>query len=436
MAAFHATWHPFTLCFRDRALEARYRTYELAVNTPRTRTGLLIGLAVLLVYILRDHWLADSHPVDSYLRMFIALPAVLLGIVVTHWPGPRMHLAIAAMLAVMLGTYPVAVHLGGPDYTIASTFSYLQAVLFLNVLVFVPFRYACPVAATAGVFMLGSLGVHGTDGALSKQLMTIVFVVTALSSYVTWSRELQQRRLYTRRREIERLNAERMNAQAMQIDWLRNLPVQISTDMQNRLFAIEADVERARDESGHDNDRLDRVLRRINILMDTLATTRFARDLQDRELALVDIDFGELITDVVTTRSRDGVDSCVIDLNVEADVAIRGDRVLLTNAVNQLLNAATSDLRRNRIVAFAMRRDSDRVVFELRLDSPLPGERALSDNELRTGLGIFVAGKVLELHGGALVTVSRGGHSWLSGSLPVARGGKDSRPMREEHARQ
>jgi hypothetical protein len=158
--------------------------------------------------------------------------------------------------------------------------------------------------------------------------------------------------------------------------------------------------------------------------------------LQDRELALVDIDFGELITDVVTTRSRDGVDSCVIDLNVEADVAIRGDRVLLTNAVNQLLNAATSDLRRNRIVAFAMRRDSDRVVFELRLDSPVPGERALSDNELRTGLGIFVAGKVLELHGGALVTVSRGGHSWLSGSLPVARGGKDSRPMREEHARQ
>ena len=75
--------NPLTLCFRDAALEAGYRQYELTSNRTRTRLGVGFGLLVIAIYAVRDFALDRNLYLDEDMRLFVALPMTLCALLAT-----------------------------------------------------------------------------------------------------------------------------------------------------------------------------------------------------------------------------------------------------------------------------------------------------------------------------------------------------------------
>jgi signal transduction histidine kinase len=149
------------------------------------------------------------------------------------------------------------------------------------------------------------------------------------------------------------------------------------------------------------------------------------------ELEVAQLALPELIEATVAAVDEDG--DCVVDIQIDHGVKIAGDERQLGIAFGSLLRSALKHGSPNpvEVTVFAER---DRIATRVRDHGPpiQPGtEEALFDPFLKDrtfstraskGLGLFVARKIIEAHGGKIVFEPSGSGASLCIHLPLESG--------------
>ena len=152
-----ATRNHLSLQFYDPITEAAYEVHERAVYLNRVRIGLSIGIAATVTYLLLSMWAMDQQAVVTQFRVFVCLPLLCLALGLSFFLKRSLFPMLAAILAVVMVGFPGKLVLAGPDVTAFSVTGFVQSLLYLAVLVMVPFRYLLLVALPGTVLMIGSL---------------------------------------------------------------------------------------------------------------------------------------------------------------------------------------------------------------------------------------------------------------------------------------
>jgi two-component system sensor histidine kinase PilS (NtrC family) len=171
------------------------------------------------------------------------------------------------------------------------------------------------------------------------------------------------------------------------------------------------------------------------VLMGLIATecnrlNRFVTDLlvysRERDLAMEDIDLGEALTELVQTMSRETRDGAAVAIRLELGPrprVVRADREQLRqvwlNLVNNALEAMSGDGSLT-VRWYDVGRDQVAVEFEdeghgvAADDLPRIGEPFFTTKEGGTGLGVAIAQRIVERHGGALQYESASGRGTIA----------------------
>ena len=411
-----------TLQFYDPCTEAAYEVHERAVYLNRVRIGLSVGIAATVTYLLLSMWATDQQAVITQFRVFVCLPLLCLALGLSFFLKRSLFPMLASILAVVMVGFPGTLLLVGPDVTEFSVTGFVQSLLYLAVLAMVPFRYVLLVAVPSTVLMIGTLlVVDGTGATLSSQLSLIVSFALLLG-VVVYMREKAQRDLFLDRQAAESLHRGDLLQKADQIDWLRNLPAQLERDMRRCLFAVETELDGMLDGGALDKPALTRARRGIHDTMKLFETARFASDIDVAEQQRLEpLNLSQLMHEVVLDRSREMEDVHAIELDVQSDVWVQGSAELIRQSVTQILNSATVDVHPEMLLQVALTADARAVVLEVQVQKELVSldPNLLTNQRFQLGLGLYLARRIFEMHGGEFEVIVQNGMTRYTAKLPL-----------------
>ncbi len=432
------TRNHLTLQFYDPRTEAAYEVHERAIYLNRVRIALSIGIAATVTYLLLSAWAMDQHAVVTQFRVFVCLPLLCLALGLSFFLKRSLFPMIAVTLAVVMVGFPGTLLLVGPDVTAFSVTGFVQSLLYLAVLVMVPFRYVLLVALPGTVLMIGSLlVVDGAGAALSNQLSLIVSFALLLG-FVVYTREKAQRDLFLDRQAAESLHRGDLLQKADQIDWLRNLPAQLERDMRRCLFAVETELDGMLDGATLDKPALMRARRGIHDTMKLFETARFASDIDVVEQQRLEpLNLSQVIHEVVLDRSREMEDVHAIELDVQSDVWVQGSAELIRQSVTQILNSATVDVHPEMLLQVALTIDAHGVVLEVQVQKELVSldPNLLTNQRFQLGLGLYLARRIFEMHGGEFEVIVQSGMTRYTAKLPLRVPSSVAEESLVDHAR-
>ncbi len=432
------TRNHLTLQFYDPRTEAAYEVHERAIYLNRVRIALSIGIAATVTYLLLGMWVGDPLAAVTQFRLFVCLPLLCMALGLSFFLKRSLFPMIAVTLAVVMVGFPGTLLLVGPDVTAFSVTGFVQSLLYLAVLMMVPFRYVLLVALPGTVLMIGSLlVVDGAGAALSNQLSLIVSFALLLG-FVVYMREKAQRDLFLDRRAAESLHRGDLLQKADQIDWLRNLPAQLERDMRRCLFAVETELDGMLDGATLDKPALMRARRGIHDTMKLFETARFASDIDVVEQQRLEpLNLSQLIHEVVLDRSREMEDVHAIELDVQSDVWVQGSAELIRQSVTQILNSATVDVHPEMLLQVALTIDAHGVVLEVQVQKELVSldPNLLTNQRFQLGLGLYLARRIFEMHGGEFEVIVQSGMTRYTAKLPLRVPSRVAEESLVDHAR-
>lgn len=432
------TRNHLTLQFYDPRTEAAYEVHERAIYLNRVRIALSIGIVATVTYLLLGMWVGDPLAAVTQFRLFVCLPLLCLALGLSFFLKRSLFPMIAVILAVVMVGFPGTLLLVGPDVTAFSVTGFVQSLLYLAVLVMVPFRYVLLVALPGTVLMIGSLlVVDGAGAALSNQLSLIVSFALLLGS-VVYMREKAQRDLFLDRQAAESLHRGDLLQKADQIDWLRNLPAQLERDMRRCLFAVETELDGMLDGATLDKPALMRARRGIHDTMKLFETARFASDIDVVEQQRLEpLNLSQVIHEVVLDRSREMEDVHAIELDVQSNVWVQGSAELIRQSVTQILNSATADVHPEMLLQVALTIDARGVVLEVQVQKELVSldPNLLTNQRFQLGLGLYLARRIFEMHGGEFEVIVQSGMTRYTAKLPLRVPSKVAEESLVDHAR-
>lgn len=432
------TRNHLTLQFYDPRTEAAYEVHERAIYLNRVRIALSIGIAATVTYLLLGMWVGDPLAAVTQFRLFFCLPLLCLALGLSFFLKRSLFPMIAVTLAVVMVGFPGTLLLVGPDVTAFSVTGFVQSLLYLAVLMMVPFRYVLLVALPATVLMIGSLlVVDGAGAALSNQLSLIVSFALLLG-FVVYMREKAQRDLFLERQAAESLHRGDLLQKADQIDWLRNLPAQLERDMRRCLFAVETELDGMLDGATLDKPALMRARRGIHDTMKLFETARFASDIDVAEQQRLEpLNLSQVIHEVVLDRSREMEDVHAIELDVQSDVWVQGSAELIRQSVTQILNSATVDVHPEMLLQVALTIDAHGVVLEVQVQKELVSldPNLLTNQRFQLGLGLYLARRIFEMHGGEFEVIVQSGMTRYTAKLPLRVPSSVAEESLVDHAR-
>ncbi len=432
------TRNHLTLQFYDPRTEAAYEVHERAIYLNRVRIALSIGIAATVTYLLLGMWVGDPLAAVTQFRLFVCLPLLCLALGLSFFLKRSLFPMIAVILAVVMVGFPGTLLLVGPDVTAFSVTGFVQSLLYLAVLVMVPFRYVLLVALPGTVLMIGSLlVVAGAGAALSNQLSLIVSFALLLG-FVVYMREKAQRDLFLERQAAESLHRGDLLQKADQIDWLRNLPAQLERDMRRCLFAVETELDGMLDGATLDKPALMRARRGIHDTMKLFETARFASDIDVAEQQRLEpLNLSQVIHEVVLDRSREMEDVHAIELDVQSDVWVQGSAELIRQSVTQILNSATVDVHPEMLLQVALTIDAHGVVLEVQVQKELVSldPNLLTNQRFQLGLGLYLARRIFEMHDGEFEVIVQSGMTRYTAKLPLRVPSRVAEESLVDHAR-
>ena len=432
------TRNHLTLQFYDPRTETAYEVHERAIYLNRVRIALSIGIAATVTYLLLSTWAMDQHVVVTQFRVFVCLPLLCLALGLSFFLKRSLFPMLAAILAVVMVGFPGTLLLVGPDVAAFSVTGFVQSLLYLAVLMMVPFRYVLLVALPGTVLMIGSLLViAGAGAALSNQLSLIVSFALLLG-FVVYMREKAQRDLFLDRQAAESLHRGDLLQKTDQIDWLRNLPAQLERDMRRCLFAVETELDGMLDGATLDKPALMRARRGIHDTMKLFETARFASDIDVVEQQRLEpLNLSQVIHEVVLDRSREMEDVHAIELDVQSDVWVQGSAELIRQSVTQILNSATVDVHPEMLLQVALTIDAHGVVLEVQVQKELVSldPNLLTNQRFQLGLGLYLARRIFEMHDGEFEVIVQSGMTRYTAKLPLRVPSRVAEESLVDHAR-
>ena len=233
----HAVLRPLSLRFKDQRLEERFVRDYFDRHISRTRGALLLSVLVVIIYSLLDPTLLQVPDVAARVRVFFALPLLLIGLVcsftVRHY---LIYLVLVIFAGLVLANQILFVYILGSEIVTFATMAFIQITLFVAVLFLLPFVYVfwtCLVTTSAMIVALQQAGGEAT--LVVNYQVALVGVVIASIAF-SYSRERNLREMFLQEVELTRLRAESEKQQAKQVSWLRNLSRYLEHELRNQVF--------------------------------------------------------------------------------------------------------------------------------------------------------------------------------------------------------
>lgn len=210
------------------------------------------------------------------------------------------------------------------------------------------------------------------------------------------------------------LREERLRAEAERGELVRELAAMVAHELRNPLGTIRAGAELLREQT--DPEIVSDILSEVARLSDL--TTQFLQFSRDLPLSPTEIDVAELCRELCTRLRREHLDDTKLALHVEGDAeaTISADADRLRQVLLNLAQNAVQAMQGRGALRFFIQREKDGgVQIQVRDEGP-----GLSDEARRslfqpfrttkptgTGLGLVVARRIVEKHGGTLIAAEK-----------------------------
>jgi len=406
------------LKFYDSDLESHYIAEYFERNISRTRIALAFALVVLLAYVFLDVWVLKSPEIAIRVRIGLAFP-VVIGLLVYSFTSIdySYYRVLGLLCCLVLGSQIWLLHSSGSTMAIFVTMAHIQFTMFVAVLLLIPFVHVFWITTLFGVVMILTLRQFGYSSD-SANFQVGIIGVTLISLVFSYSRDKSHRRLFAQEIEVARLTMQSQGQQSKQINWLRNLSRYLEHELKNHVFIVQANLEFLRESTPAEHQpfvaQSQRALAKLGELCESVSEASSLDAALHADVRYA-VDLSQLISDRVTERARNFTDRNSVTVDIDENLWVQGSEVRLLQMVDNLLNNALDHSQPNTEIEIVLKPAGCRVVLSVHNQGhPLPVDRDIfamfesSKPKTHLGIGLYVAKKIAEHHGGTIEAHTRG----------------------------
>lgn len=416
------------LAFRDGELERDFRASYFDTDIKRARVGLVFGAVVLLFFAIFEPFLLGSPPLVNQVRLLFVLPVIALLFIATFTSRRYFHLQVACGSVLVTLSQIMVLPAIGAEIVTNTTMAYLQYLLFITVLLFQPFRYLVVQVIFLVALMSIALRTVGGDSNQIANYEVACQSISLIALMFAYLREQSQRQLFAAGVEVRILRNETERQQANQISWLRNLSRYLEHEIRNHVFIAQSNLEfMQQDVQSEQRPFVRRALRSLGKLSELCDSVGEASTLESalQHDRFYPVNFSRMVAERVLERARDLDESNPLELDVDPDLWVKGSEARLLQVFDSLLNNALEYSSEDAFVRLEVKGVAGSVYFTVHnRGEPLADGRntfaAYESTRPKTslGLGLYVARKIVEHHGGSIEARNQLGQTIVMVQLP------------------
>ncbi len=401
------------LKFENHDLENRYTAEYFARNISRTRIALVFGLLALLVYVFLDVLILQSPEIAVRVRVGLSVPVAVGMLVCSYVVREHKYYPLLALLcALILGSQVWVLYQGGAAAVMFATMAYIQIVMFVAVLLLIPFSHVFWTTTLFGTLMILVLGSISSNELWIVNSQIGILAVTLISLLFSYSRDKAHRQLFAHEMEVARLTVQTQGQQSKQINWLRNLSRYLEHELKNHVFIVQSNLEFLRESTPAEHQpfiaQSQRALEKLGELCESVSEASSLDAALHTDIKLA-IDLSKLISDRVQERIQNFTGRNPVVVDIDTNLWVQGSEVRLLQMVDNLLNNALDHSQPNSEIRILLKPAGCRVVLSVHNQGhPLPVGTDIfamfesSKPKTHLGIGLYVAKKIAEHHGGTI----------------------------------
>jgi signal transduction histidine kinase len=416
------------LLFSDPALEAEFRAYWQRLNLRILRLALLLAAVLTAGF----HWLdrAFLEPpqlaVMTAFRFGFMLPGALAVLALTYSGRAVPYLGYFLWPAFLLSAavFGATAAAGGADLANYLLSSMVQLLLFAMILLRMHFLPSAALAAGMIAIYVGAVMRMGLPPDRLANLIASILAIGVCLAIAAYSRETTFRRLFMAQRSLEIAEEKTRRAERERLSWLERFARFLRHEMTSQISGARSSLKLlAESDEGQDTsvyvDRAEQCIDRMSELLDSASdATSLPTALDRRDEEPVDL------LDIVRAQARTFAlryPDMPLVLQCGGPAIVRGDPLRLVQLTDKLLANAFEHAAEGSEVEVSCLAEADKVVLTVsNAGQPLPADReAIFEpwvslgGKVRTsashgqGIGLYVASKIAEHHGGRLIAHDR-----------------------------
>ncbi|MGI9323917.1 MAG: sensor histidine kinase [Pseudomonadales bacterium] len=439
------TYHPpvaeLQVPFHSVELEQQFRQEWYRSSLRQIRASVALAIVLLLAFSQLDvHYFSKDVIAQIFWFRWLVMIPLCVAVLAVSWLSERGELVFVLMtftLCVMTGFFTRLL----PQLDVQAL-SYLllllvQLALFQLVLLRIPFR----ISLLGSLFALAAIAASFSQFELeSHQRVSIIAGFAAIHGILLFSsyqRERQQRSLFMGQQQLKQSLADRQQIREERASWYQNLARFLRHELSNQLVGARTSlqlVERFSDRQAEYLGRARESLERMQLMLNETSDASSVEDaLKSEEREVFDLSL--LVAECVTDY-RDQYSEKLFEVQRTHNLSVSGQPFRVTQLLDKLVANAVrhSNAQAPIEIRLALAQSPDWVELSVSnrgaalpqdLDSlfDLWSTSATYADDHRLGLGLFVAARVAQAHGGHIqaVRLERPEGARFIVTLPLAR---------------
>lgn len=404
--------------FNSATLEQHFQQHWYASSKRQIRVAMGLSVVLLLAFGQLDSYFFTEPLIDQVqqFRWLVMLPAccVIIGSTFSTMRGQYVYVLMTLTLTLMTWYFASLSAELGPLAVSYLLPLFVQLALLQLVLLRVPLRMS--VVASVLALFLGARAFLATELA-PAQMVSVVGGLLAIHLILLFSaqqRETQQRALFMSNQQLRQSLADRDQVEDERASWYRNLAQFLRHELSNQLIGARTSlqlIERFSDRRLEYLGRARRSLDRMQLMLNETSNASSVEEaLKSEEREAFDL---TLLVAETTADYRDQYPNCVFQYALEPDVRLVGQPFRIAQLLDKLVSNAVRYAEPQTPIDISLRVLPELQTIELSVANR--GEALPSDTDAlfnlwstsasqtdhgRLGLGLYVAARVAEAHGG------------------------------------
>lgn len=418
------TYHPrvaeLQLPFHSVQLEQEFRAQWYRDSLRQIRVSLWFAIILLHAFAQLDVHYFSAGVIEqvSWFRWLVITPLCLAILAGTHTrlPGYVIFLLMTATLSLMTWYFTAL----APQLDVQAL-SYLmpmlvQLALFQLVLLRIPFKIS--LLASVVALVLTADAVLGFALPAHQRLSVIggFAAIHLILLFSAFQREAQQRSLFVSQQQLRQSIADRDQIQDERSSWYRNLARFLRHELSNQLVGARTSLQLLERFGEHRDEYLGRARQSLDrmqlMLNETSDATSVEEALKSEEREPFDL---SLLVAECAADYRDQCPQHRFDVQLASKITVMGQPFRVAQLLDKLISNAVRHTLPSQPILIRLQRTADGLSVELSVTNqgtPLPidvdrlfslwATSAAAADEQRLGLGLYVAARVAESHGGTI----------------------------------